>query len=138
MMHSAGGVVVREGKVAIVKQGPRWPSWSLPKGRIEEGETPRETAEREIREETGIWQLEFVRELGTYERYRGGTKSSGEKKRITIFLFRTRQEALRPADPANPEAKWVPLDRVADELTHEEDRKFFNNAMRLAREAVRQ
>ena len=55
----AGGVVYRRkhGRIEIVlveaKDDPK--QWVLPKGRIEPHELPRETAVREVREETGTW-----------------------------------------------------------------------------------
>ncbi len=128
--ESAGGVVVNPlGEVVVVSQ--KGDSWSLPKGHVDSGETPQGAAEREIREETGIAQLVFVRELGVYERHRIGKGGNGEDeselKRIHMFLFRTTQQALQPEDPMNPEARWVPIEKVADLLTHPKDKAFFES-----------
>lgn len=51
-----GAVVVRNGLVLLVKRGvpPNCGLWAIPGGALEVGETLREGAEREIREETGI------------------------------------------------------------------------------------
>jgi ADP-ribose pyrophosphatase YjhB (NUDIX family) len=126
---SAGGVVLNpDGDVLAVNQNGD--SWSLPKGHIDPGETARQAAEREIAEESGITQVQFVRELGTYERPRIGISGQGddpsETKTIIMFLFRTDQTALAPTDPHNPEARWVRPDGVADLLTHSKDKAFFN------------
>jgi 8-oxo-dGTP pyrophosphatase MutT (NUDIX family) len=125
--HSAGGVVTNdEGKVLVVNQ--RGTSWSLPKGHIDPGESALAAAEREIYEESGIRDLELVRELGTYERYKigaGGGEDQSELKTITMFLFRTSEKVLRPVDPDNPEARWVERTKVAPLLTHERDKEFF-------------
>ena len=56
---SAGGVVVRRIKgawhvAAIHPRGRRPGLWALPKGNIDPGETPAETAVREVYEETGV------------------------------------------------------------------------------------
>jgi len=62
--HSAGGVVTNnQGKVLVVSQ--RGTSWSLPKGHIDPGESALAAAKREIYEESGIRDLELIRELGT-------------------------------------------------------------------------
>ncbi len=127
--ESAGGIVINTlSEVVVVSQ--RGDSWSLPKGHVDPGETPREAAEREVREETGITQLVFVRELGTYERYKIGKGGNGENKnelkRIHMFLFRTTQQALAPEDPMNPEARWVPIEKVSELLTHPKDKEFFD------------
>jgi ADP-ribose pyrophosphatase YjhB (NUDIX family) len=125
--HSAGGVVTNdEGKVLVVSQ--RGTSWSLPKGHIDPGENALEAARREIYEESGIRDLELIRELGTYERHKIGVQGGedrSELKAITMFLFRTREKLLKPVDPDNPEAKWVERAKVAPLLTHEKDKEFF-------------
>jgi ADP-ribose pyrophosphatase YjhB (NUDIX family) len=125
--HSAGGVVTnREGKVLVVSQ--RGTSWSLPKGHIDPGENALVAAKREIFEESGIRDLELIRELGTYERHKIGVDGGDDRselKVITMFLFRTSEKSLKPVDPDNPEAKWVEKSKVALLLTHEKDKEFF-------------
>ena len=126
---TAGGVVVNpEGQILVVNQ--RGTSWSLPKGHIDAGEDALEAAKREIYEESGVreWELELVRELGSYHRYKiseDGGDDFSELKKITMFLFRTQQMELRPIDPANPQARWVEKEKVAELLTHWKDREWF-------------
>jgi len=52
-VRAAGGVVMRDGLVAVVHR-PRYDDWSLPKGKLDEGETFEEAALREVWEETGL------------------------------------------------------------------------------------
>jgi len=51
-----GAIVVKDGRVLLVKRAadPNKGLWAIPGGSLELGETLREGAEREIREETGI------------------------------------------------------------------------------------
>jgi 8-oxo-dGTP pyrophosphatase MutT (NUDIX family) len=125
--RSAGGVVINnEGEVLVVSQ--RGTSWSFPKGHIDPAETAVVAARREIYEESGILDLEFIRELGTYERYKigvNGGEDHSELKEITMFLFRTSETLLRPVDEDNPEARWVERSKVEALLTHERDKQFF-------------
>ena len=125
--RSAGGVVTNdEGEVLVVSQRGR--SWSLPKGHIDPGEDALAAAKREIYEESGIRDLELVRELGTYERHKiswDGGDDRSERKVITMFLFRTSEKNLKPVDPDNPEARWVEKSKVALLLTHDKDKEFF-------------
>lgn len=127
--RSAGGVVLNsKGEILVVNQ--RGNSWSLPKGHIDEGEDELTAAKREIAEESGIKSLELVRKLGTYERYKIGlheAEDRSELKEITMFIFRTNEEELRPSDPHNPEARWVPVKDVAKLLTHKKDKGFFES-----------
>ncbi len=128
---SAGGVVVRDGLVAVVAQ--RGGVWSLPKGRRKKRETLLQAALREIEEETGLTDLTPVRELGTYRRPRialDGGDDPTEMKTITFFLFTTRQTRLAPRDPKHPEARWVPEAEVAALLTHPKDAEFFEGYIR--------
>ena len=126
---SAGGVVLNElGEVLVVSQ--KGVSWSLPKGHTEDVDKNMiETSKREIYEESGVKDLEFIKKLGTYKRYKmsatGGDDTS-EQKEITIFLFKSKSQKLNPIDPENPEARWVKLDDVENLLTHKKDKEFFN------------
>jgi len=120
--ESCGGIVLNKYNVAVVYQ-VKSDSWSLPKGHIDPGESKEQTARREIYEETGLTDLTFIREIGSYER---GTKNYPDvRKKITFLLFTTNQTELTPIDPDNPEARWIPVEKVADTLSYEEDKEFF-------------
>lgn len=128
----AGGVVLNQkGEVIVVSQNGD--SWSLPKGHVDPGEDLLMAAKREIKEESGVATLELIKELGTYERYKMGKGGVGEDtselKRITIYLFKTKEEELKPEDPHNPEARWVKKVDVASMLTNPKDREFFTSIL---------
>ena len=114
--------------VLIVNQ--RGTSWSLPKGHVDPGEEPLQSAIREIMEESGIGDLQLVQTLGAYGRYKIGLKTAEDKnewKVLLFFLFKTGQNKLNPKDPNNPEARWVHPDKVASLLTHPKDKIFFKS-----------
>lgn len=125
--HSAGGVVIGpHGKVLVVEQ--RDHSWSLPKGHMQEGEVPRETAEREILEESGVQNLQFVRILISYSRYalsNTGMENTDSLKRITLYLFTTAQDELQPIDPHSLAAVWMEPRAVTEKLTHPRDQEAY-------------
>jgi len=127
--NSSGGVVVNtNGDVLVVSQ--HGSSWSLPKGGIEPGEEALAAAQREILEESGISELNFVKELGIYQRFRigfDGGEDKSELKSISMFLFTTGQMDLDPQDSDNPEARWVQPDQVEDLLTHAKDKSFYTS-----------
>lgn len=120
--ESTGGVILNNGRIAIVLQ-KKSNSWSLPKGHIDEGESKIETAKREIYEETGLTELEFIKELGSYTR--GTKKDPSISKKLTFFLFKTTQTLLEPKDKDNPQAIWLPIEEVAEKLSYEKDKDFF-------------
>ena len=79
-IEAAGGVVVRDGRVALVHR-PRYDDWSLPKGKLDEGESWEEAALREVEEETGL-RCELGPEVGR-TRYR----ASGRPKVVRYWLM---------------------------------------------------
>ncbi len=95
--HAAGVVVVREtpdGPKVLLLRAYR--NWDLPKGRLEDGETPLEGAMREVREETGLADLEFAwgeHSVDT-EPYAGG-------KVVRFYVARTPGATV--SLPINPE-----------------------------------
>lgn len=124
--NCAGGVVLNpEGKMILVLQQNG--SWSLPKGKIEEGEDRISTARREILEEAGVLDLTYVETLGSYTRYSiddTGREDKTHLKRITVLLFTTTQQDVRPADPRIREARWVTVDEAMDLLGAPKDQDF--------------
>jgi 8-oxo-dGTP pyrophosphatase MutT (NUDIX family) len=112
---AAGGVVVLDGTVLLVHR-LRYDDWSLPKGKLEEGETFDQAALREVLEETG-YACALGEPLGSTE-----YESRGRPKEVRWF----RMEPLADAGPREDgidDIRWVtPAD--ADELlTYERDRE---------------
>lgn len=129
--ESAGGVVLNhKGEILVVSQ--HGDSWSLPKGHLDEGETARQAAEREICEESGVCQVEYIKDLGSYERFRigkGGTIDESELKHITMYLYRAISGDASPQGDEHPEVRWVAREDVADLLTHPKDQEFFRGIL---------
>lgn len=129
---SAGGVVLnKKGQALVVNQNGN--SWSLPKGHIDAGENALTAAKREIYEESGIKNLSFVQDLGSYSRYKISLKGGDDRseiKNIQMFLFTTDDENLHPVDSNNPEARWVEKSQVISILTHKKDQKFFTKILK--------
>ena len=114
---SAGGVLLRtvagRPHVAAVRpQGKPAGTWVLPKGNIDPGEKPPETAAREVREETGV-EGRIVEKLGDVKYV---YTWDGERifKVVSFFLLRAGRGRIGEIEEAMrvevAEARWLPLD----------------------------
>jgi 8-oxo-dGTP pyrophosphatase MutT (NUDIX family) len=129
-IEAAGGVVVRGreggGKEVAVVHRPKYDDWSLPKGRLHRGEEWRDAALREVAEETGL-RCEAVAELeGT--RY---VDRKGRAKQVRWWLLRPLGGEFEPSDEVD-ELRWMPLERAAEMLDYEQDRKLVAAAGAIA------
>jgi 8-oxo-dGTP diphosphatase len=121
---SAGGVVARRdasGRLLVALTGePEMDGYILPKGGVEQGETLRDAARREIAEEAGFTDLTFLVEMGTRERL-----SYDRRRWITThyFLFRTEQVDAHPTDPRHAYlVRWFDLDAPLPRMIWPEQR----------------
>lgn len=125
--NSAGGIVIDDsGRILIISQDET--NWSLPKGHVETREMDLETAKREIYEESGIHNLVFVKDLGSYQR--SALDNDCEIKTIHMFLFRTSETELKPLRSDSSEARWVDRATALQLLTHPKDKEFFLSAIK--------
>lgn len=136
----AGGIVLgRGGTVAMVKTRNGSGAFLFPKGHVEEGEDHETAARREIAEETGITDLEFIADLGIYERPRmkqDGTERDGTLKIIHMYLFAASPDAVLSPTMEIEEAKWVHYQKVAEEIGNEKDRAWYITVFDRVREAI--
>jgi len=117
-VEAAGGIVCRTSdgvtEVALVHR-PRYDDWSLPKGKLEPGETALTAAVREVREEIGA-DIAVSRRVGTV-RY-----SIGEApKRVTYWAMQYRGGQFTPNLEVSDVA-WLPLGQAVGRLTYDVDR----------------
>ncbi len=134
---TAGGIVIGDGGTIAMVRSKNSDSWLFPKGHVDEGETDEQAAQREIAEECGLEELEYIDDLGLFER--------GEKS-IHMFLYLAQPHAALfiPSNAAEEilEVKWVPFREVAAVLgtPHVEwflkDRAWFATVFDRVREAV--
>ncbi|MFL6123273.1 NUDIX hydrolase [Actinophytocola sp.] len=130
---SAGGVVINlaRDKVVLIGRLDRRGRllWSLPKGHIEEGETPEQTAVREVGEETGIVG-EIIRPLGTID-YWFVAERRRIHKTVHHFLMEERGGDLSDEDVEVTEVDWVALDELEDRLAYADERRLVRKALEL-------
>jgi len=125
--YSAGGLVFDDhGRVAIIARHSRSGhlEWCLPKGHIEKGETPQQTAVREGHEETGILG-EVVESIATIDYWFTGTNQRVHKLVHHFALRRVSGELTVEGDPDHEaeDAIWVDFDDLDDVLSYPNERK---------------
>ncbi len=138
---SAGGVVVRRLRgrwvcAAIRPQGKPEGLWALPKGLIDRGERPEQTAVREAREEAGV-EAELVGKLGDvrYVYTIGWGKARGQRvfKVVSFYLLRYRRGRLGAIDEAMrrevADVRWLPLDDAPSLLAYKGEREMAEAAL---------
>src|SRR3954470_10904779 len=112
---AAGGVVLRDGMIAVVHR-PKYDDWSLPKGHVEEGETWEQAALREVAEELGI-HARTVRALDPV-RYR---TPKGRDKEVRYWLMEPVSGEFTPNDEVD-DVRWLAPDEARSALSYEADR----------------
>lgn len=130
---SAGGVVVHDGRVLLVRK-KLVPEVRLPKGHIEPGESRAEAALREVAEETGYARLRIVAALGDLAhsfRHPDGVFVTRHESFFLMALQDHTQSNRPPADQDRFEVIWVPLEEAEALLTFEPEREFLRRARRL-------
>lgn len=109
--HSACGVVTvtkdKEYKFLILLQDKKVMNWSFPKGRVEEGENPMETALRELKEETGITEVEILEFPLIEEKYEVESKNGISVKLNKYFLGIVKNDHVTIQEGEIFDYKWV-------------------------------
>ncbi|MEO1236421.1 MAG: NUDIX domain-containing protein [Planctomycetota bacterium] len=101
--------------------------WAFPKGHPEDGETPGETARRELAEETGLDEVELI-ESPAFEEVYAFTKRSGTRveKTVTYFVGRVAADAAVTVQEEEVSAfAWGDDSSTAERLTFTEGRALF-------------
>lgn len=117
-VRAAGGVLTRSGaggpEVAVIHR-PKYSDWTLPKGKLDRGETFEQAALREVQEETGMT-AELGRELSAVS-YRD---RKGRSKLVRYWHMRVLDGEFEPGDEVD-ELRWLEPDEAVGLLSYEHD-----------------
>jgi 8-oxo-dGTP diphosphatase len=128
---AAGGVLVaRDGegstRVAVIHR-PKYMDWSLPKGKLEEGESWTEAALREVEEETG-YRCEAIIELA----HVSYLDRKARRKLVRYWLMEPVEGGFVPHSEVD-ELRWLTPDEADGRLTYPHDKELVRKALRRYR-----
>lgn len=131
---SAGGIVVRrpDGYVLVLlragRLGPEGrPEVRLPKGHIESGEDPQQTALREVHEEAGLFSLEVVAWLGR-QSVEFDWQGVHYIRNETYYLMTTTGSTRHEKPERQFERQWLSWEHALSQLTFEAEREWLRRA----------
>lgn len=100
--------------------------WEFPRGKLEGKETLKETAIREIKEETEITDLKFIE--GFEEKIEWFFKFEGKTvfKQATYFLAETKTKEITLKEEID--FKWLPYKEALNTITHKNEKEVLKKA----------
>jgi 8-oxo-dGTP diphosphatase len=124
-VEAAGGLVWRrvgaDVEIVIVHR-PRYDDWSLPKGKLDDGESFEQAAVREVEEETGL-----SCELGDFLGETTYTDHKDREKLAKFWLMEARDDKLAGDDEVD-DLRWVPIAEAESVLSYAFDRVMVERA----------
>jgi 8-oxo-dGTP pyrophosphatase MutT (NUDIX family) len=125
-VKASGGVVWRRGaggiEVAVVHR-PRYDDWSLPKGKLDPGESWEDAALREVEEEIGL-RCRLGRELPPVSY----TDTKGRAKVVRYWLMEPVDGEFQPSSEVD-EMRWLIPSAAVDLLTYPHDRELVEDSL---------
>lgn len=136
---TSGGIIFRRNKhtnqleILLIQDAKN--RWTIPKGHVEEGEEPKDTAKREIQEETGLQDMKVMNWLGKVNfRYRRGHTLVLMTMHIYLVQGLGDTDRLSGEDWLS-DIKWLPAQDAMDKIAYEDIGKLILLGMKKIREA---
>ena len=135
---TAGGVIWRrnpktaEIELLLIQDAKK--RWTIPKGHVEPGEEPKKTAEREIKEETGLQEMQVMDWLGkVHFRYRRGTTLVLMTMHIYLVMALGNTQQLKGEEWLS-DMRWLPVNEAIDKIAYEDIGKLILLGLKKIRE----
>ena len=127
-VEAAGGLIIRRNgetdEIALIHR-PHYDDWTLPKGKLDPGESAAEAALREVEEETGLrCRLGEVAGRVSY------TTRAGRPKVVTYY-YMTPEGGMFQANDEADELRWLTPEKASRLLSYEHDRELVDRAARV-------
>ena len=136
---TSGGIIFRRnktsGEIEILLIQDAKNRWTIPKGHVEPNEEPRETAAREIKEETGLQEMKVLNWLGKVNfRYRRAQTLVLMTMHIYLVKGLGDTDKLSPEDWLN-DVKWFQVSQAIDKIEYEDIGKLMLLGLKKIRES---
>jgi 8-oxo-dGTP pyrophosphatase MutT (NUDIX family) len=113
---ACGAVIEKDGKILVIYQNNGF--WGFPKGHVEDGETEKETAEREILEETG---LKVEVNVDNRFEFSYDIEKSNVHKIVVLFTAKVVDDSnFKKQDEEIAEMRWIEPENVEEILTFDD------------------
>ncbi len=131
-VRASGGVVWRRAagggggggiEIAVIHR-PRYDDWSLPKGKLDKGESWEAAAVREVEEETGV-----IAELGDELEPIGYRDNKGRAKVVRYWLMEAVADTEFSPNDEVDELRWLPSGEAIAAMTHPHDAELVARAL---------
>ncbi|MBW2970412.1 NUDIX domain-containing protein [Candidatus Woesearchaeota archaeon] len=122
---SAGVVVVNDHKFLLLHYDAG--HWDFPKGHVEKGETDEQTALRELKEETGISEVEILPGFSHGIRYFFRKEGKLVSKDVLFFVARTKIKNVELSFE-HKDFIWLPFQEALDKLTYPTSKEVLKRA----------
>lgn len=136
MEVSAGAIIfIRNNEIRYLllykKASPPYKeSWGFPRGNVDDGENEMQAAVREVKEETGITYLKFVKNFREQVEFFYMKERRLTKKRIVYFLAETNNEDVKISHE-HTSYSWLEIDDALARLKHKGAKEILEKAHKL-------
>ena len=121
--------LVKDGEIEyLVVKHAEGGHWAFPKGHPESGENPITTAKRELREETGIENVELNESVSMQEKYvfeKGGVTID---KTVEFFVGEVKDESAKVQKEEITDYAWLGYNAARERLTYEGGKEILDQA----------
>lgn len=122
MEKSCGAIIFNEGKVLVVKQTSGF--YGFPKGHVEIGETEKETAIREVKEETGL-DIKIISDKRYTQSY---IVKENVHKDVVFFIAKLENNNEKRQVEEIEEILWIDINEVEKILTYDSLKELWKEA----------
>ena len=118
---SCGCIIIKDDEVLLIKHNKG--HWDFPKGHMEEGETEKQTAVREVKEETNM-DVEIISEQKYIASYIIQDKQVD--KEVIFYLAKPLSLEIKPQETEVSIVEWIKIEEAVEKITYPTSKNIMN------------